>query len=55
MADGGQASDFTVAADLNSVKSFLADIRAGDTVLVKGSRALELEKPVRELTGAGLL
>lgn len=39
-------SVFARTNDLNDVRSFLSGLRAGDLVLVKGSRALELEKAV---------
>jgi UDP-N-acetylmuramoyl-tripeptide--D-alanyl-D-alanine ligase len=41
-----QASDkgFHRAANLDDIRAFLADSREGDVVLIKGSRAFELEK-----------
>jgi UDP-N-acetylmuramyl pentapeptide synthase len=41
---GGSASDMSMAESLEDVAAFLKQIGAGDIVLVKGSRGLELEK-----------
>ena len=33
-----------IVSDLDGVREFLRQLQPGDTVLIKGSRALELEK-----------
>lgn len=48
IAGGADASRYRMAADLSSVEAFLRDSRTGDAVLIKGSRALELERAVPE-------
>jgi UDP-N-acetylmuramoyl-tripeptide--D-alanyl-D-alanine ligase len=40
---GMEPSKLSVAADLNAIRSFLRELKDGDLVLMKGSRALEME------------
>ena len=42
----------SMAKSLDDVTQFLSRLRPGDTVLIKGSRAMELEKSVSALMGA---
>jgi len=41
-----------MAKDIADVTHFLAELKPGDTVLIKGSRAMQLERALEPLTGA---
>jgi UDP-N-acetylmuramoyl-tripeptide--D-alanyl-D-alanine ligase len=40
---------FTLAVNIDEVRAFVAASQPGDTVLIKGSRALELERALETL------
>ena len=44
LSEGLPAENFRIAEDIEAVQAFVASARAGDTLLIKGSRALELER-----------
>ena len=47
--EAGNLTDAKIANDLNDVTTFIREMRPGDVVLIKGSRALELEKALEPL------
>lgn len=49
LAAGADPRRFQMAEGIEGVRTFLSNARAGDTVLIKGSRALELERAVEGL------
>ncbi|MFZ4508502.1 MAG: UDP-N-acetylmuramoyl-tripeptide--D-alanyl-D-alanine ligase [Fimbriimonas sp.] len=51
LRDGMSAERFVIADTLDEITQFLMELKPGDAVLIKGSRALELE---RSLTPLGL-
>jgi UDP-N-acetylmuramoyl-tripeptide--D-alanyl-D-alanine ligase len=48
VAAGGEPTRFSIAHSIDDVRRFLGEVEAGDAVLVKGSRALELERALEE-------
>lgn len=48
-AAGMEEHQLVMASDIDSVRSFVGGAMPGDTVLIKGSRAMELERAVKAL------